>query len=195
MTEQTRCLVMLFETKCVKARVVAGCLLLGGMTAILVTMGAGGCIMGRDHAIHQTIQAGDIEALNRELARHPDSVNEPGKFGVTPLMMAAGKHDVEAVRVLLQHGADVNQRDTKALYTALEGVEGSLQVCNDFPQYLKVQEEFMRRGHVKEEDIQRQLAKIAAAHSPEAREQWMAVRVLLVEAGNRASTRPVLPMK
>lgn len=185
---------MLLGNKCVKASVVAGCLLGGAVAAILLTMGAGGCIMGRDHAIHETIQAGDFEALNRELARHPNSVNQPGKYGVTPLMMAAGKPDVEAVRVLLRHGADVNQRDTKAMATALEWVEGSIAVDGDVAAYLKGQEDFMRQCHVKEEDIQRQLAKIAAAHSPEAREQRMAVRVLLIEAGGRASTRPALPM-
>lgn len=184
---------MLFGTKCAKAKVVAGCLLVCAMAAILVTIGAGSCIMGRDRAIHETIQAGDIDALNRELARHPDSVNQRGEFGTTPLMLAALKHNVQAVRVLLQHGADVNQQGSKG-GAALEWVEGFIKVSNDLPQYLKGQEEFMRQGHVKEADIQRQLAKIAVAHSPEAREQWMAVRVLLVEAGGRASTRPVLPM-
>ncbi len=48
-------------------------------------------------------------------------VNKPNLFGITPLMCAASVGDIEMVRLLLEHHADPDQRDTwhrTALYLA-----------------------------------------------------------------------------
>ena len=62
------------------------------------------------------IQSGDVAATRRLATR--DAVNARGEGGVTPLMLAAGLGQREAVAGLLAAGADVNAADERG-FTAL----------------------------------------------------------------------------
>lgn len=67
-------------------------------------------------ALHQAAEAGDVEAITRQLAggTAPDAVLEGAsgsKRGQTPLMLAAMRSHAEACGALIDGGADVNARD------------------------------------------------------------------------------------
>jgi ankyrin repeat protein len=61
----------------------------------------------------------DHETLGKLLAREGAAVDEQDDVGWTPLSYAAGRGDVEAVKLLLDHGADVTQTG-RDLRTPLE---------------------------------------------------------------------------
>src|ERR1700683_3914704 len=63
----------------------------------------------------RVIRAGELDRL-RQLSAHPVTVKD--RLGHTPLHYAALYGNVESVRILLEHGADVNGRN-KSEATAL----------------------------------------------------------------------------
>lgn len=61
--------------------------------------------------------------ITRELLAHGANANQPGHFGMTPLIKAAANsydsdHTIKILTLLIQHGADVNLQDDQG-YTAL----------------------------------------------------------------------------
>jgi ankyrin repeat protein len=68
--------------------------------------------------IHDTAKTGNLGELNRLIGAGVD-VNAKIKGGWTPLILAAGNGQIEAVRLLLQAGADANAETEGEKYTAL----------------------------------------------------------------------------
>lgn len=64
----------------------------------------------RGEAFFAACAAGDVDELRELLARDPDLARERGPEGATGLHLTAAHPD--AVRLLLEHGADPNVRDT-----------------------------------------------------------------------------------
>jgi len=64
------------------------------------------------------VQKGDVAAVKTLLAKGLN-VNTPLRVGTTALHFAAQKGHAEIVRILLEHGADVNAKDTEAGFTPL----------------------------------------------------------------------------
>ena len=60
---------------------------------------------------HVAARAGDLATLEALLSQDPDLVNAVDENGRTPLHLAAGFGREEAVRLLLQRGADINAAD------------------------------------------------------------------------------------
>ncbi|WP_145146520.1 ankyrin repeat domain-containing protein [Paenibacillus xylanexedens] len=58
--------------------------------------------------LFQAAQAGDVVNLQLLLASHPELTNTENQAGLTPLGYASHYGQAGAVRVLLEHGADVN---------------------------------------------------------------------------------------
>lgn len=110
--------------------------------------------------IHEAAESGDVERIARLLASDPTLVSaKERRFGSTPLMLAAAHHHVEAVKLLLKHGARVQERDRKG-FTVIDYEQGYLRECS--PESRKIQEEMMRRQGMPEEKIREQVAKIDA---------------------------------
>jgi ankyrin repeat protein len=61
---------------------------------------------------------GDVEKM-RELIANGADVDENIRYGITALMLSAELHNVDAVKVLLDAGADVNRQDNDVRETAL----------------------------------------------------------------------------
>jgi ankyrin repeat protein len=64
---------------------------------------------------HVAARAGDLVTLEALLSKDPDLVNAVDENGRTPLHMAAATGQEEAVRLLLQRGADVNAADAAGM--------------------------------------------------------------------------------
>jgi ankyrin repeat protein len=64
---------------------------------------------------HVAARAGDLATLEALLSQDPDVVNAVDENGRTPLHMAAATGQEEAVRLLLQRGADVNAADAAGM--------------------------------------------------------------------------------
>jgi ankyrin repeat protein len=60
---------------------------------------------------HEAARAGDVETLEALLEQQPELVNAMDERGRTPLHYAAGFGQEEAVRLLLERGADINVGD------------------------------------------------------------------------------------
>jgi ankyrin repeat protein len=69
------------------------------------------------------LRAGDRQEFNRALAGNPKSVNAKGQGGWTPLMYAALFGDGEAVRLLLDKGADPNAQNDDGGTALLYAIE------------------------------------------------------------------------
>jgi len=75
-----------------------------------------------DHAgwapIHYVAFHGHYEAVETMLTGVPQLVDllTGDRFGVTPLMLAAMGNQLEIVRLLLQHGADITAVDRSVIY-------------------------------------------------------------------------------
>ena len=62
-------------------------------------------------AAAQAIRAGDVAALDKVFAQHPDlDPNQPGNKGVTLLFWAYAHYSVPMLQALVRHGANVNQQ-------------------------------------------------------------------------------------
>ncbi|GHJ88535.1 hypothetical protein NliqN6_4937 [Naganishia liquefaciens] len=65
--------------------------------------------------VHDAAAEGDLSALKRELARNPSSLNAQDSMGLTPLHLASDRGHVDAVRYLLESGADRMLKDSEDL--------------------------------------------------------------------------------
>ena len=61
-------------------------------------------------SIHDAAKAGNIKAVKQHIAAGTD-VNAKGRWGSTPLLLAALYGHKEVVELLISNGADVNARD------------------------------------------------------------------------------------
>lgn len=61
-------------------------------------------------ALHRAVYAGDVPAVQRELAAGADAT-AANVFGATPMMLAAARGDAAVIRLLLDAGADVESRN------------------------------------------------------------------------------------
>jgi hypothetical protein len=76
--------------------------------ALLACAGCGFMRIGESTPVIDTARAGDVQQLEKFLAAGANPNQRAGVNDWTPLMHAIHKGQVESVRVLLQHGADVN---------------------------------------------------------------------------------------
>ena len=79
---------------------------------------------GASHNLWQIAKLGDLDELERALARGAD-VNARNNLGLTPLMMAAYHGQTEMVKALVEHGADVNAFDNRGLRAAMLSKDSS----------------------------------------------------------------------
>lgn len=79
---------------------------------------AGNNPTGANHNLWQIAKLGDVDQLERALARGAD-VNARNNLGLTPLMMAAYHGQTDMVKALVEHGADVNSVDNRGLRAAM----------------------------------------------------------------------------
>jgi hypothetical protein len=80
---------------------------------LVLTLAACGCGLsrvGETTPLIQAARAGDIAQLEKLLAEGANPDQRVGVNGWTPLMHAIHKGQKESVRVLVQHGADVNAK-------------------------------------------------------------------------------------
>lgn len=66
----------------------------------------GGSVYGQD--IFDAVRKGDLTKIDELVKLNPDTVNARNSSGFTPLIIAAYRNQVEAVKFLLDHKADVN---------------------------------------------------------------------------------------
>src|SRR5687768_12539581 len=64
-----------------------------------------------NEALFEAARAGDTAGIAAALDRGAD-VNAKARYDVTPLIFAAGGGKLEAVRLLVARGADVNSQDS-----------------------------------------------------------------------------------
>lgn len=62
-------------------------------------------------ALHFAACAGNIDKIKRLLARKPARVNEKDRYGTTALHYAVIHNKIEAVEILVAHGADLDSKD------------------------------------------------------------------------------------
>lgn len=83
--------------------------------------------VGPRHDLHLAIKAHRPERVREILAEGNVHVDSRGIFGITPLMTAIRSGDAAMVRLLLDHGADINARDHKG-QTALHVAFGNKEL-------------------------------------------------------------------
>jgi outer membrane protein assembly factor BamB len=83
--------------------------LVAGFTAIALVAGQG--TQAANELLWEASRTGDTTRIAAALAQGAD-VNAKARYDVTPLIFAAGNGRLEAVRLLLSRGADVNTQDT-----------------------------------------------------------------------------------
>jgi ankyrin repeat protein len=79
-----------------------------------------GCGMSRESFdIHGAAGRGLLEELEYYISLDPNSINCFDNHGETPLIVAIKYDQTDAIRLLLEHGADVNLGDERNGYTPL----------------------------------------------------------------------------
>ncbi len=58
--------------------------------------------------IYEACRKGNVEVIKQLSTVNPDTINTPNKSGYTPLIIAGYRNQLEAVKVLLDLGANVN---------------------------------------------------------------------------------------
>lgn len=61
--------------------------------------------------IHEAARTGDMTKLKEILAKSPERINEKDSLGQTPLHLAMDAGKTEAIKFLVNKGADMNARD------------------------------------------------------------------------------------
>ena len=64
--------------------------------------------MSDSASLFQAVQSGNSDQVKTILQSQPTLVNDSQADGFTPLHLAAKKGDGELIKVLLEHGADIN---------------------------------------------------------------------------------------
>ncbi|HEU4386391.1 MAG TPA: ankyrin repeat domain-containing protein [Blastocatellia bacterium] len=105
------------------ALLLALCLDHADIASLLLAHGADVNQPGQDATFPLLIAKGE---LVRELIERGANVNQKAEYGLTALMYAAAKGDLEKLTVLLQHGADVNVTNQSG-YTALRAAAAARQ--------------------------------------------------------------------
>lgn len=82
-------------------------------TAWLVAVCAG--LAGCQASPHDLVARGQLDALRHLLQSDPDAVNRVDRLRKTALHTAAGVDEVEAIRLLLDAGADIGARDVTGM--------------------------------------------------------------------------------
>ena len=84
-------------------------------------------------ALHRAASFGGVDKLIALLTARPDAVDEPDAVGLTPLQYAALWGQIEAAKLLIEHGADVNlaKNWSPLHYAAAEGEEALAAVLLD----------------------------------------------------------------
>jgi ankyrin repeat protein len=90
------------------AKFLAGALALVWLSVVSTASGVAGAAPADD--VYQAIRANDLARL-KTLVRARADANAPGDQGETPLMSAAAVGSIEAMRFLLEQGADVNAQN------------------------------------------------------------------------------------
>ncbi|NGQ95142.1 ankyrin repeat domain-containing protein [Brevibacillus sp. SYP-B805] len=107
------------------------------------------------HDLFQAAQAGDVQRLQEMLSADPALANTENEDGLTPLGFAAHFGHPDAVRALLEHGADVNAvshstiayiPSNTALHAAIAG-ERNLEVIRLLLQHGARTDIFDSNGH------------------------------------------------
>jgi RNA polymerase sigma factor (sigma-70 family) len=90
-----------------------------GNTALIMAVNSGHHALadllfdaGVDPGLHEAAAIGDISRVAAALERHPEHLDTDSPEGFTPLALAAHFGHVEVMRLLIDHGADVNRRAT-----------------------------------------------------------------------------------
>ncbi len=90
--------------------------------------------MPADLRLHDAARAGDVPAIGRLLADGL-AIDAQDSDGRTPVMVATLAHRTDAVRALVDAGADVDIRDNRLdnvfLYAGAEGLLDILRIAND----------------------------------------------------------------
>jgi len=73
--------------------------------------------------IMEALRKGDRQSVTKLLSEHPDVVNRFGASGHTPLMYAVLYGDTSSVRLLLDRGADPNQRNASKASALMYAVD------------------------------------------------------------------------
>ena len=66
------------------------------------------CLNGFTQDIYDACRKGNVELIKQLSKLNPDIINTPNKSGYTPLIIAGYRNQLEAVKVLLDLGANVN---------------------------------------------------------------------------------------
>jgi RNA polymerase sigma factor (sigma-70 family) len=90
-----------------------------GNTALIMAVNSGHHALadllfdaGVDPGLHEAAAIGDTSRVAAALERHPEHLDTDSPEGFTPLALAAHFGHVEVMRLLIDHGADVNRRAT-----------------------------------------------------------------------------------
>jgi ankyrin repeat protein len=67
--------------------------------------------MMHQQEVYSAVASGDGARLREHLETRPESVHEHDRDGCTPLLVAARDGHLEAVKVLVERGADIEARD------------------------------------------------------------------------------------
>ena len=66
------------------------------------------CLNGFTQDIYDACRKGNVELIQQLSKINPDTVNTPNKSGYTPLIIAGYRNQLDAVKMLLDLGANVN---------------------------------------------------------------------------------------
>lgn len=80
--------------------------------------------------IHKAAEDGNVVEVKAILQDDPSQVNRKDKWGWTPLMHAAGHAQVNVVKLLVESGANIDQKDRKGIST-LDIVTGHISICEN----------------------------------------------------------------
>jgi len=103
------------------------------VVAMIINQSAQASLFQPHSEFHLAIKAGDVKELEKLIAEHPNEINNRHYLqGRSPLMLAAELGQARMVKLLLNNGADPNQRTTNrnsALIYALRGETEGHYAC------------------------------------------------------------------